>query len=65
MAALLSLDASTAERREADKIVELLLTLGAELPVARAKVTELYSPLQVKAQLAKLLCFLLKHVRFC
>ena len=54
MAGLLTLDTSPAERREANEIVELFLTLGAELPVARAKVAELYSPPRVAAQLAKL-----------
>ena len=54
MAGLFTVDISTAERREANEIVELFLTLGAELHEARAKVTELYSPLRVTAQLAKL-----------
>ena len=54
MAELLTIDTSPAERREANEIVELFLTLGAELHVARAKVSELYSPAQVTAQLAKL-----------
>ena len=54
MAGLLTINASSAERREANEIVELFLTLGAELHVARAKVSELYSPPRVTAQLAKL-----------
>ena len=41
MAGLLTIDASSAERREANEIVELFLTLGAEFHVARAKVAEL------------------------
>ena len=41
MAELLTIETSTAERREASEIVELFLTHGVELPVARAKVTEL------------------------
>ena len=41
MAGLLTIDTSPAERREANEIVELLLTLGAELHVARTKVSEL------------------------
>ena len=54
MAELLTIDISPAERREANEIVELFLTHGAELHVARAKVSELYSPPRVTAQLAKL-----------
>ena len=54
MTGLLTLDTSSAERREANEIVELFLTLGAELPVARAKVDEMYSPPRVTAQQAKL-----------
>ena len=37
MTGLLTLDTSFAERREANEIVELFLTLGAELPVARQR----------------------------
>ena len=54
MGVLLALSTSPAERREANEIVELFLTHGVELPVARAKVAELYSPPRVTAQLAKL-----------
>ena len=54
MAELLIIETSTAERREANEIVELFLTHGVELPVARAKVAELYSPPRVTTQLAKL-----------
>ena len=54
LAGLFIVDISTAERREANEIVELFLTFGAELHEARAKVTELYSPPRVTAQLAKL-----------
>ena len=54
MIGLLPHDASTAERREANEILELFLTLGAALPEAQAKVAELYSPPRVTAQLAKL-----------
>ena len=54
LAELLTVDTSTAERREANEIVELFLALGAELQEARAKVAELYSPPRVTAQLAKL-----------
>ena len=42
MAGLLTIDISTAERREANEIVELFLTFGAELPAARAQVAEFY-----------------------
>ena len=41
MAGLLPLDTGPAERREANEIVELFLTLGADLHVGRAKVAEL------------------------
>ena len=44
---LFALDASPAEPREANEIVELFLTLGADLHVARAKVAELHSPSRV------------------
>ena len=54
MAGLLALDTSIAERREASEILELFVTLGAGLPVARAKAAELYSPTRMSAQLAKL-----------
>ena len=54
MAELLMVDTSRAEQREANEIVELFLTFGAELHVARANVSELYSPPRVTAQLAKL-----------
>ena len=54
MAGLLILETSTAERREANEILELFLTLGAELPVARAKVAELYSPPREMAKLPRL-----------
>ena len=49
LAGLFTVDTSAAERREANEIVELFLTLGAELQEARAKVAELYSPLRVTA----------------
>ena len=42
MAGLLTIDTSPAERREANEIVELFLTLGAELATARAKVSEVF-----------------------
>ena len=54
MAELLAVNTSTAERREANEIVELFLTLGTALPIARAKVAELYSPPRVTTQLARL-----------
>ena len=54
MAELLAIDTSTAERREANEIVELFLTHGVALPIARAKVAELYSPPRVTTQLARL-----------
>ena len=54
MIGLLPHNTSTAERCEANEILELFLTLGAALPEACAKVAELYSPPHVTAQLAKL-----------
>ena len=54
MIGLLPHDTSIAERREANEILELFLSLGAALPEAHAKVAELYSPPRVTAQLAKL-----------
>jgi hypothetical protein len=54
LASLLSVSTSTAERCEANEIVELFLTLGAELQHAKAKVAELYSPPRVTTQIAKL-----------
>ena len=54
MGALLALSISPAERREANEIVELFLTVGTELHAARAKVAELYSPPRVTAELPKL-----------
>ena len=41
MTGLLPLNTSSAEQREANEIVGLFLPLGAELHVARAKVSEL------------------------
>ena len=40
MIGLLPRDTRTAERREANEILELFTTLGAALPEARAKVAE-------------------------
>ena len=54
LGSLLSLDISAAERTEANEIVELFLTLGAEFHMARAKVAELYSPPRVTTHIAKL-----------
>ena len=51
---LFALDSSPAERRKANEIAELFLTLGADLHVATAKVAELYSPPRVTGQWAKL-----------
>ena len=45
---------STAERRQANDILELFLTLGVPLLEAQAKVAELYSHPRVTAQFAKL-----------
>ena len=54
MIGLLPHDTSVAERREAIEIVELFLTLCADLPEAQAKVAELYFPSRITVQLAKL-----------
>ena len=54
MVGLMALGASPAQRRKANEIVELFVTLGADFHVARANVAELYLPPRVTAQLAKL-----------
>ena len=54
MAELLHPDIGLAERKEANEILELFLTMGAPILDAKAKVSELYSPPRVTAQLARL-----------
>ncbi len=42
--------------REVNVTLELLITLGTEVSAARQKVAELYSPLRVTTEIAKLPC---------
>ena len=44
MVGLLAFDTSTAEKREDNEIVELLLTLGVDLPVAMARPAQASAP---------------------